>query len=303
MPITAINRNYQKTVEQGYSTMKNLRIALCSIVRDCDSQLSKNIRRIEKLRKLFKQFYAIIVENDSIDDTKKVLEEWGKNNDNIYLFINDFRTTNKPKTVDINPNYSIHRIERMAFYRNLYLQKLEELELDVDYVIIMDLDIHDFYINGIAHSFGVTDEWDVVTANGKNISPKFIDKIRCKYIYFDTYALQELRNSSPQTEHDIFSKIYKYSKIPTGQPLIKVNSAFNGLAIYKASAIKNVRYSCRINDDQRVEAKCEHVALHEDIRNKGNDKIYINPSMILYYDRYLHYFIIKVFKYIKKIIP
>jgi hypothetical protein len=64
--------------------------------------------------------------------------------------------------------------------------------------------------------------------------------------------------------------------IPKDSPWIEVDSAFGGLAIYDALLYFNSSYSSRNSDGSQI---CEHVALHEQIRNSGG-RIFINPQMI-----------------------
>ena len=66
---------------------------------------------------------------------------------------------------------------------------------------------------------------------------------------------------------------------------IRVYSAFGGLAIYRFEAVKGLRYACPSlrNDDDRVEVKCEHYSLYKQMAERGYDKVFINPSMILKY--------------------
>jgi hypothetical protein len=66
-------------------------------------------------------------------------------------------------------------------------------------------------------------------------------------------------------------------------PLVLVDSAYGGMAIYKWSSIKGIYYSCLLNDDQRVQCKSEHVGLHQKMIENGHGKIFINPSMVVKY--------------------
>jgi len=52
-------------------------------------------------------------------------------------------------------------------------------------------------------------------------------------------------------------------------------SAFNGLAIYKISSILDSRYII-------APKSCGHVGLHDNMRQNNHDKLFINPSMLLY---------------------
>jgi len=52
-------------------------------------------------------------------------------------------------------------------------------------------------------------------------------------------------------------------------------SAFNGLAIYKMSSILDSRYII-------APKSCGHVGLDDNMRQNNHDKLFINPSMLLY---------------------
>ncbi|MHC4139409.1 MAG: hypothetical protein ACYSR1_06095 [Planctomycetota bacterium] len=71
-------KDYQEKVADGYQKMKSQKVAICSIVRNCGLSLRRNIPQIEKLRKCFNESHVIIVENDSTDNTKEVLERWSQ---------------------------------------------------------------------------------------------------------------------------------------------------------------------------------------------------------------------------------
>ena len=51
-------------------------IIICSIVRDAEKGLKKNIPVIKELCKHFRDYQIIVYENDSTDDTKTLLQKW-----------------------------------------------------------------------------------------------------------------------------------------------------------------------------------------------------------------------------------
>ena len=267
-------------VVNGIKNSKSLKIAICSIVRDCDKNLKKNIPIINEITSYFKSSIVIIFENDSIDNTKQTLKEWSKKSSNVLIQCKDFGNKTIPDSTDngVNKYFSVARINKMVEYRNNYLKKLEEINFNPDFVIVVDLDVNKLYIKGIFHSFGLTDQWDVVAANGYSMSPKF------KRRYHDTYALVELgKENIPQTEESISVNAKKWNFLQNKQSLIPVFSAHGGLSIYRYEAMKKLRYRIIKNDDNRVEVRCEHFALCHDIREKGFGRIYINPSLELKY--------------------
>ncbi|MHC4139408.1 MAG: hypothetical protein ACYSR1_06090 [Planctomycetota bacterium] len=173
-----------------------------------------------------------------------------------------------------------------------------EKNLDVDYMIVVDLDLYSFSIDGIANSFGQRIPWDVVASNGKHI--RNIYKSLFGYHYYDAYALREIGDMHPLTEEIIFSYQDMLKPLKVGMPMIKVASAFNGLAIYKKEAIKGLRYFVKENDDKRVEVEVDHMPFHSEIIKK-HDLFFINPSQTLYYNTYTNYIRQFPFKLMRKL--
>jgi hypothetical protein len=257
-------------------------IIVCGIVRDCGQNLEKNISAINKICDMAKDYHVVMFENDSKDNTKQILSDWVNERKNIHVSLNDFQTITIPEKQKslVNPAFSVHRIEKMASYRNFYLDYIEKENLPGDYVIIADMDIHKIYLEGIIQSFSLDYEWDALMANGISRAPSSFFRRR----YYDTYALVECgRQTTPQTEESIKAAQYKWSFLKPGMPLIRVASAFGGLAIYKREAIANCRYGVLLNDDEKVESRTEHFFFHQQMAANGYDKIYINPALYVKY--------------------
>lgn len=260
--------------------MKNSSVSICSIVRDCDRNLRRNISRIESLRRLFGESEVIIFENDSKDNTLVTLNNWQHSSNNIFVFSEKYNEKTIPlKTSGItNPYFSISRIEKMVVFRNKYVNVLNTNNFNRDYVVVIDLDIADFILDGVINSFGVKIDWDCITANGYSLSSRF------KHQYHDSYALIEFgKMGDNQTESSIEENRKNFSFLKKGMPLIQVDSAYGGIAIYKWRSIKGLRYNYLLNDDLKVECKSEHVGLHESMIKNGAGQIFINPSMIVKY--------------------
>lgn len=279
--------------------MAGLKVVICTTVRDCDTSLRRNIPFVETLRKKFRESFVVVVENDSKDNTKSLIHSWGKTNKGIFVHSENYGIQTIPEPSKEHPRsryFSAHRIQAMAKYRNIYLDYVWE-NLEVDYVIVMDLDVHHIELNGIAHSFGQQLDWQAMTSNGKKLTAR---NIFSPYFY-DTYAFQELNDDSPQTLKKILKNQKKYSKLKKGMPIIKVKSGFNGMALYKWDSIKNFRYECQKNDDSIVQYKCEHMDLHEKMIASGGDEIYVNPSQIVKYEIVnLSFYFKKIYKYLLK---
>jgi hypothetical protein len=179
----------------------------------------------------------------------------------------------------------------MAAYRNKYMQILSQNEFNRDFVIVIDLDISGFEIEGLINSFSIRTEWDCIAANGISLSSKL------RRQYHDSYALIEKdKLDEIQTEGSIKTNRIKYSSFRKGMPFVPVDSAFGGMAIYKWNSINNAFYTCLVNNDQRVQCKSEHVGLHKSMIENGHSRIFVNPSMVIKYRSVTPEFIIRKLK-------
>lgn len=250
-------------------------VSICSLARDCQKSLGYNIQKIEKLRKCFADSEVIIFENDSRDRTLEILESWKRKSNNVLIKSEKYQNNTLPEdTKSVNPYFSRHRIEKMSFYRNKYLEIINASNFKRDYVIIVDLDIANFSIDGIAHSFGIKQDWSCITSNGTSLSRTLRKQ------YHDTYALAEKGcQAIPLNEEIIRNNRKVFSFLKTEMPLFCVDSAYGGLAIYDWIYLKGKYYSCVENEDMRVQVLCEHVSLNRQVR--GN--IFINPNMKVKY--------------------
>lgn len=257
-------------------------ITICSIVRNAEKGLIKNIPVINQICSLFKDYRIVVYENNSTDKTKFLLSQWKESLGNKAYFVMedvDFeRTIPKANSVACNPFFSRKRISKMAFLRNLYMNVIDQLGWTADYLMVVDLDVTQLYFESILSSFNTKMEWDAVTANGYSMGPNLRRR------YHDTYALTECGDeNTPQTEEKIRLLANKYGTIEPGDEWVRVYSAFGGLAIYKFEAIKGLRYQVLDNNDNRVEVRCEHYSIYKQMAERGYDKVFINPSMNLKY--------------------
>ena len=270
--------------------IKDSKIIVCSIVRNAARGLKRNIPIIETICASFKDYKIFVYENDSTDNTKELLIKWKNTFPSKIEIIteNIDPTSTVPHNVkSVNPFYSKARISKMVSCRNQYMEMIEKKKWDADYLMVVDLDVAQLYIQAILTSFSSNIEWDAVTAFGYSLSPKL------KRRYHDTYALTEYKDeNTAQTETKIKYLAEKYGNLTEKDDWIRVFSAFGGLAIYKYDAVKGLKYQLLSNDDDRVEVKCEHYSIYKQMAEAGYNKVYINPAMCLKYQS-LSYSIIK----------
>ena len=276
----------EHTYEAGLEHMSKNSVVICGIARDCSSQLSKLIPKLENLGTRFKSYKIIVIENDSADDTAEVILAWAARNQNVIpILFSENReiarhlNTNPEESRDFNHS----RIARIAFARNLYLQELCKFQ-PTDYVIVIDLDIMDFSLPGIANSFEQRDKWDCATSSGLRYTLRspFTSKV-----YWDTYAYEPCGGFSDGVQHlaDIRSnQKYLCEKLKDDE-LIPALSAFGGLAIYKYQMLASQQYEAMENNDPDVPILCEHVHLHRSISQDSDSfRLVINPFQKLRYE-------------------
>lgn len=265
--------DYYKTVKKGYKKMREINIVMCGLCKDIENSLPKFIKRMNKLSKYFKQFKIVIFENDSKDDTRQILLKWESENKDVKIIKcpNNCKFGKKPAIS--HGVFSQDRMKMMAEFRNILLDEVWKYYSDYDYCMIIDVDMKGpISIDGIAHSFGLTNklQWDMISAYGL----AGITLTGGMLVYYDLLAYEDNNTDINKNRLDIFKILYKTSFLPRGSDPIKIKSAFAGLAIYKMSSIKNIRYTPPYNT-------CEHKTFHRNMIKQGYDKIYINPNMIL----------------------
>lgn len=158
----------------------------------------------------------------------------------------------------------ITRTERLAFFRNRYLQHLRESAeyADYDFVMVADLDLKGGWSNdGIATSFAHAG-WDVVASNS-------ISYHNLRKSYYDIFALQPKTILNNGFLYKIIGNGWQFRR---GDPLIPVQSGFGGLALYRKKSILSRQYEGTL-DGQMM---CEHVSLNAD----NSLRCFLNPSQI-----------------------
>jgi len=246
-------------------------IVITGVARNCGKNIIQDIKRLHKALEDCNNLKFLIIESDSSDDTLEKLA-YLKNKIKDFYFLSLGELKNKIP----------ERTKRLAYCRNLYLEELENNKIfkDAEYLLVTDLDGTNELLTkkGIASCMEIND-WDVCTANQNGM-------------YYDIWAFRHPLLSPNDcwkvygfmvNELGISSKLAKIKALKSRMfwfikslKPFEVDSAFGGLAIYKRNAITNIRY---IGVDENGHEVCEHVALNEQIKEKGG-KIYINPQLI-----------------------
>jgi hypothetical protein len=263
-------------MERSIAQLKKMRLAVCGLARNCASKLPATIRFVETLSNYFESTIIIVVENDSRDKTRVILNSWADSSSSLNIIDGKVPAVESFTDTPANPYYSFKRVSRLAALRNQYLDFLKAQATPPDFVLVMDFDVDRISLEGVLDSFSRATDWDVATAYGYSLSPTLQER------YHDTYALVPLgEENTPQLEARLKAIQQNWRQDKASRELVEVYSAFGGLTIYKYKQINSLNYTACPNGDERVEARCEHFSIANELQKNGYQRIVINPKMHL----------------------
>jgi hypothetical protein len=284
-------------------------IIIAALARDCEKSLPMMIELIEQLRLHFVWSHVVIVENDSKDNTKEVLKGWKKKSQNVEIISQDFGTITIPNESkgEPKPLVSFYRIEKMAMYRNLYMDFIKELEHSIDNVVIIDVDLQFFSIDKIINAIIECDGNNgAIFANGVTIKTLF-GKIYSR-LFYDVFAVYEypLKEEFSFTEKTLFKTLKNVGNKVKQNKKYPVISAFGGVGIYNYNAISNLQYEALRNPLNKNEAICEHIPFNSQIVKLGYENFISRELEVIYgnhsFGSILRYHVdINFFKFLLKI--
>jgi len=248
---------------QSQNNMKQYSVVFGATVRDVGKYLKNNLEYIDKCGKKFKNYAVVLYENNSSDNTKKILEDNKK--DNYYYIFESSKESLRTK--------------RIAHGRNKILEKVRELN-SYDYLIMIDLDDVNQsgkFVETIDSCF-LHNDWDVLTGNQ---SDKYYDIWafrKAGLLDWDCWKENGKAIARGMSTSEANHK-YVYGIIDKFEPnqYIEVESAFGGIAIYRLETLPDeCKYKGEYDDGSEL---CEHVPFHECIKNNGG-KIFLNTNFL-----------------------
>lgn len=277
---------YYKTVEEKYFTgsktskyfnvdlslqdpeyFSDKKLIICGLSRDIEDRLSYFRKNLEIIIPLFRDYMIVLVENDSVDETRGALLDMKKDFKLVLLGCGIDATKCVMKTKKYGHEHHSGRIEKMVNIRNIYMDYLNKISPEeYDFVLMYDTDlVCNVYQDGLlntAYYFKKFPEINMIASNSVHLSP-FATMLGF-YGYYDPYAMIPPK------------KNIKYDNKILGEKtdLMEVESAFGGFAIYRFGGIHGLKYYYQ--EDSRKEPICEHVVFNRNISNK-----FINPRMML----------------------
>ena len=241
------------------------KVIFCSILKNEEKNLGKYFLLIKSLKKIFEDYFVILVESESSDNTLKLAKK--------YLL--DLKGT----IISKNTSIFKKRTEKTAFCRNQYLKfikKNNEL-MKFNYLIVLDVDRVNYLINKkklINTILNTKINWTAIFSNQLFFYYDLWTLRIKKYFDFDCFEkLQKLhKEKKPRL---IFKNIFFYGINlirKSNKRYLKVKSAFGGFAIYKLKKVINFRYSSNKGK------YCEHVLFNLKI-NKKYGNLYIDKKL------------------------
>lgn len=249
---------YESMRALGESVANDSSIVLVGMARDIGNILPVTIARLEEIASHFGQWNAVIVENDSTDDTKAVLQSWAEGGN----VLADCRDLGRE---DLR-GFESTRVQRYAEYRNRYTQLARDHWPDADFVLAVDLDPWGgFSESGILNSVGWMHTMPSAACMAStSIYRATTDAKNKVWAHYDAWAFRAW-GEAPR-----FDRYFPLWLPPPGAAPIKVYSAFGACALYDAKRFYAAEYVS-------IDGDIEHAGLHQNIRKAGGE-IYLNPA-------------------------
>lgn len=280
--------------------LKAQNIVFGALARDCAKHLQATIRCLEELGSAFRDYKVVVYENDSTDGTAEMLQKWMRENPRV-ISINE--VTEEP-TIPAGsssvpyPGQSIHRIAKMAAYRNRVLEEVKK-RFEPDYFCFIDIDIESFNPQDVMQAIEKAPaDWGALFANGQIILD--YGSHQCTNpIQYDYYAYVPL-GTDPYLSGDYAIRLEENLAVAwVEQQRINrrryhpCHSAFNGIGIYRWELIKDLEYiAYQTPELKAVNASlCEHVPFNYEVVKQGY-RLYVARDMktIMRHDKpYIHH--------------
>jgi hypothetical protein len=251
---------FRADVDDGAAVAAQEQLVIVGMARNIGAILPHTINRLERIAARFGSWRAVVVENDSIDDTKSVLRDWAEARPG--QVIADCRDLGREHL----SGFERARVERYAEYRNRYREIAANEWPEARYTLAVDLDpwggfSEDGILSSVAWmghlpltaAMASTSIYLAKTANGQRTWAHYDQWAYRQYSYtprWDTYFLQWLP--------------------PPGTPPVRVFSAFGAACLYSNQWFYRCRY-------ESIDGDIEHVGLHKHMADLGG-ACYLNPA-------------------------
>jgi hypothetical protein len=240
---------------------------------------------MERLSDLFEEAAFVLVENDSTDETRQILEDWGRTKATFSLVRMD------------DLQFCALRTVRLAIARNMYLEVIRRSAIrEFDYLFVMDMDnVNERELNVAS----IVKALEFLESQASHAGV-FANQSGA---YFDMWALRhptlcprdlweevlEYAMIHSCSDEEAFARTFKpriFSLSAESAP-VEVASAFGGFGIYKLRYALGSRYVGRETkvvenppDQFRIPMQiCEHVPFNIGIGRQGG-RLFILPWLL-----------------------
>lgn len=266
------------------------RVTFVGCIKNSETFLTSVLSNVEKMCSFFDHHAFIFIENDSSDNTVKLLRDFGNGKNHFLLY-----------TLNGLDNLFTARTVRLEICRNMYLTALKESTLisDSDVVVMMDMDdVNSMPLDEkcFAKALSFLDDNESLAAVTAVPEGKYYDlwalrhnKFFDRDIWEDVIDLLLYENMPGDKATEKIIDGLDLSFISRDKPTI-VESAFGGLALYKHSAIKKnpflylgqkTKYIFNENGNFFRMQQCEHVNFNLGFKYLGM-KIAIHPELKIF---------------------
>jgi hypothetical protein len=262
---------YDRYVGYGAEEAARSNVAIVAIARNALPYGMNTLGLIDELAGKFHEAKFYCFENDSNDDTAKVLDA--------------FAATRPWVTIEhdtlLRPDYRGFQPERtvaLAEYRNRCRLWVEHHDPDAQYVVVLDMDPHGgFSVDGVLNSVGWMREYqskmqracEVGCMASYSLYVRREESGAIALAQYDSYAARLSWWENRRNKIGDWANLWFHALMPpVGGDPIPMYSAFGGLAVYKAEAFRHCLYGG---------GDCEHVVAHKAMRQAGYG-LWLNPG-------------------------
>lgn len=267
LPISSeFDELYWQKTNIGIEYAKDLNITFVGLTRNSEHTIEKSIKFLLDIP-IFNSISLVVFENDSTDNTKKILLDLKNSYSNLHYLTQDFNAPFLPLSK------SIDRTNALAKYRNICLQYVRDHLETNDYTVVIDLDFMEISINGIFNTFGwlSTQKIHAICGNYYQLKHVFNPELKTLWNY-DNWAFRGNWWLDKQKESSNYDPMlwFGFWMPPVGSPIMPINSGFGGMTIYKTRSFLSSEYEGY---------DCEHVCFHKNLKRKISDfQLFLNPS-------------------------
>ena len=258
--------------------IKNYNVVIYGTIRDIENDFLTSFINMELIGDLFNNVYYIILENDSKDSTRELLTNWKNQSLN--------QENKKIILMDGLDDYFPLRATRLAFCRNKILNYMRDKNFEETYQYAIHCDLDNRFwsmdIDNLCQLFDSSqnNNWDMISVVSSGRSYYDFWALRYEDSWFNKNIFSCANEGIEyETKIDTFVTILRNS-----EGLIPVQSAFNGLAVYKIKSLLNSSYDssykCKICNNFKTGCRedNDHIGLHEKMLYQGN-KLFINNKI------------------------